>query len=265
MKTPENLITSTQNPRVKELVALRKERGTLALVEGAREIEAALQARALIRSVWLCPARLSEPERALLPQLSAACPEPTEVAPHVFEKIAYREHPGGLLVVVQPQRRALSQLALSQRPLLLLVEGVEKPGNAGAMLRTADAAGVDAVLFCDCPLDLYNPNLIRASLGTVFTLPAVATTGEEACAFLARQGIRPILAAPQAERDYFDADLSGPCAIVVGSESAGLSRTWEKLNALRVRIPMQGSSDSLNVSVAAAILLFEALRQRREN
>ncbi len=262
MKESEPLISSTQNPRVKALVALRKERGGAVIVEGVREIDAALSAGVPVQAVWLCPALLSESERALLPQLAAACSQHIEVAPHVFEKIAYREHPGGLLVVVEPKRLTLMDLALPHSPLLLVMEGIEKPGNVGAMLRTADAAGVHAVLLCDCPLDLYNPNLIRASLGTVFTLPVVATTVQEACAFLLEHGIRAVVTTPHAQMDYSECDLSGPCAIVLGSEKEGISHAWEGVKAERVRIPMAGRADSLNVSVAAAVVLFEAVRQR---
>lgn len=257
------IITSVQNARVKTMLALRKERGGAVVVEGAREIALALAAGLPVRAVWRCPSLLLPAERELLERLAPGEAERHEVAPHVFAKIAYREHPGGLLVVFAPERRRLADLALPEPALLLVVEGVEKPGNLGAMLRSAEAAGAHAALFCDCPPDLYNPNLIRASLGAVFTLPVVETTRPEAIRWLGDREITLLLAQPRAETLYHACDLRGPTAIVVGSESGGISSAWRDAGAREARIPMAGRSDSLNVSVAAAILLFEVVRQRQ--
>ena len=257
-------ITSAQNPRVKALAGLRKrkerEAAGVVLVEGARELSRALDAGLAVRSAWVCTERLRGDEHELLARMDPAAIN--EVAPHVFEKIAYREHPGGLLVELRCAPRRLADVSLTSLPLVLVIEGVEKPGNLGAVLRSADAAGVDAVLACDCPIDLYNANAVRASLGTVFSLTVVEATSAEARAWLAERGLPVVAASPAAEREYFDAELARPCALALGSEAEGLSAVWTA-DAERVRIPMAGAADSLNVSVSAALMLFEAVRQRR--
>jgi TrmH family RNA methyltransferase len=181
----------------------------------------------------------------------------------VFEKISYREGPDGILAVGPLVGKALADLKLPKNPLILVAEGLEKPGNLGALLRTADGAGADAVIICDPATDLNNPNVIRASIGTLFYLPVAEAASSEALAFLKAKGIKTLSAVPDAEAVYTDVDLTGPAAIVVGAEDKGLSDVWKNSADLSVNIPMLGKNDSLNVSVAAAILLYEAVRQRR--
>ena len=169
----------------------------------------------------------------------------------------------GIVAVVRTPRVGLEDLDPPEHPLLVVLEGVEKPGNLGAILRTADGAGVDAVIAADPLTDAFNPSAIRASLGTIFSLPVVTATSAETLGWLGRRGIRPVAAIVEAAIPYTDADLRGPIAIVLGSEAGGLSEAWRQADVTAVSIPMAGIGDSLNVSVAGAVLLFEAVRQRR--
>ena len=178
--------------------------------------------------------------------------------------MAYREDSFGLIAVAKQPIKALNDIPLKKPPFVVVVEGVEKPGNLGAIIRSADAAGVDCIIVCGKSTDIYNPNVVRASIGTVFTVPAVKTTVSEAINWLKENGIKTIATTPQAELEYFDADLGGPCAIVMGSEHEGLSETWLSIADLLVRIPMMGLADSLNLATATTILLYEVVRQRRE-
>ncbi len=199
------------------------------------------------------------------------CPVPPDcraesvvsVAPNVYERIAYRGSTEGIVAVIRSRELALSDLQLPASPLIVVLESVEKPGNLGAVLRSADAAGADAVLVCDPLTDLWNPNLIRASVGAVFTVPCVACSSEAAIAFLRARGIRILTAQLQDSSLYYDCDMTGGTAIVMGTEATGLTPVWREAADAHIRIPMLGRLDSLNVSVSAAILLFEAVRQRR--
>ena len=186
-----------------------------------------------------------------------------EVSEEVYARIAMRESTEGVIAEVRTKERRLENLDLPERPLVVVLESVEKPGNLGAVLRSADAAGVDAVLFCDPLTDLWNPNLIRASLGAVFTVPCVACSSAEAIAFLKARGIRILTAQLQDSSLYYDCDMTAGTALVMGTESTGLTPAWREAADAHIRIPMLGRLDSLNVSVSAAILLFEAVRQRR--
>ena len=181
----------------------------------------------------------------------------------MYAKIAMREGTEGVIAEVRAKDRRLEDLALPERPLVVVLERVEKPGNLGAVLRSADAAGVDAVLFCDPLTDLWNPNLIRASIGAVFTVPCVACSSAEAIAFLKARGIRILTAQLQDSSLYYDCDMTVGTALVMGTESTGLTDAWREAADAHIRIPMLGRLDSLNVSVSAAILLFEAVRQRQ--
>jgi len=205
--------------------------------------------------------------------VDATSPSRFSCSEEVMAKISYRENPDGVLAVGPLVGKKLSDLELPENPLILVAEGVEKPGNLGALLRTADGAGVDAVIIADPATDLNNPNVIRNSIGTLFYLPIAEATSEETVDFLKKKGVRMLSAVPDADVVYTEADLSGPLAIVVGAEDQGLSNVWlarhsldeggEKQADLNVKVPMLGKNDSLNVSVSAAIILYEAVRQRK--
>jgi TrmH family RNA methyltransferase len=259
------LITSTQNQTIKDLLKLGKpaerKRSGLIVIEGYREIKKAVDRGIEISQVFYCPKFQDENLRQLTASLKAD--EIFEVSDHVFSRIAYRDNHDGLLVTVRPVSRTLDTLKTGENVLYLVIETVEKPGNLGAILRTADGAGVDAVIVCDSQTDLYNPNVIRASLGCLFTLDVVQAGSEDTIRFLKANGIRIYSAALKDSADYYSADFRQPCAIVLGSEAAGLSGLWIKEADRVLRIPMKGIADSLNVSVSAAILVFEAIRQRR--
>lgn len=261
------LITSPHNPRIKQVIALRdrkdRERSGLMRVEGYEELSLALESGVRPQTLFFCPALWRSPAQAhLLQRLRALGTETIEVSPRVFEKLAYRDHPDGWVATVPLITTALAELRLSARPLLLIAESVEKPGNLGAMLRTADAAGVDAVIAADPLTDWGNPNIVRASKGALFSVPVAAAAGADVLRWLAEHAIAVIAATPQAELRYTDADLRGPVAIAVGEEKHGLSRRWLDAAAQQVRIPMRGRVNSLNVATAAALLIYEALRQR---
>jgi TrmH family RNA methyltransferase len=185
-----------------------------------------------------------------------------ELTKDAFAKVAYRERPDGLLAVAPQWKRALADLALPAEPLLLVVEAIEKPGNLGTILRSADAAGCDAVIVCDPVTDIFNPNVVRASTGVLFSVPLAVEESARVLAWLREKKIRAIATTPAAEKIYTDADLRGPLAVVMGSEQFGLSEFWLKNCDLSVRIPMAGQADSLNVAMATIIALFEAVRQR---
>lgn len=255
-----NPITSVQNPRIKKLLDLQQKsaerrRTGLFVVEGQRELQHCIKADYKIESVFHCD------EIAPLPPLHAAT-ETVPVSRYVYEKIAYRDSTEGIVAVVKDRQLQLADLQLSSNPLVMVLERVEKPGNLGAVLRSADAAGVDAVIVCDPLTDLHNPNLIRASVGAAFTVPTVACTSEECIRFLKERGIRILTAQLQDSFLYYSTDMRQPTALVMGTESTGLTQVWRNAADAHIRIPMLGQLDSLNVSVSAAILLFEAVRQR---
>ncbi len=260
-------LTSTQNARVKEVARLRKraERDArrLFLVEGAREVSRALASGWRVDQLFYCPALHSRPDaEPLLAQARAAGAECFDCAPAVFAKLAFKEGADGWLAVVRQQARGLDELTLSQPPFLLVAEAIEKPGNLGSILRAADGAGVDAVLLCDGRTDLYNPNVVRNSMGSLFSVPVAEAAAPEVWRFLRHHHVHVLAATPQAEALYSDVDLRGPLAVVVGTESDGLSSAWMEQADLHVRIPMRGMADSLNVACATTLLLYEAVRQR---
>lgn len=256
-------ITSTQNPKVKSLLALEKPRERrkqqLFLIEGQKEISMALEAGYKIGNLFFCdeiidvddiPAPLKD-EKLLIP-----------VSKEVFDKIAVREGTGGMIAVAEMRVHALEQLTLSKNPLVLILEGVEKPGNLGAILRTADAANVDAVIICDPQTDFYNPNVIRSSLGCVFTKQVASATSEETIAWLQKNTIEIFCTYLQASKPYHTVDYQKPSAIVMGTEATGLTEVWVKNSNANIIIPMLGKIDSMNVSTAAAVVVYEAKRQR---
>jgi RNA methyltransferase, TrmH family len=259
-------LTSPSNPRVKELVALRRRRardgGAVTLVEGHAELVMALDAGVRPRSLFWCPALVDPDQLGTVDRAAGLGAEVVRLGREAFAKVAYRQSPDGWLAVVPAVPSALGRLALDARPLLLVCEGVEKPGNLGAILRTADAAGVTAVIAAGPVTDWGNPNLVRASKGTVFSVPVASAGSSEVLDWLADRSLPVVAATPDAETLLVDADLTGPVAIAVGSEKDGLSGPWLARAATRVRIPMLGRADSLNVATAAAILVYEAVRQR---
>jgi len=263
-----NVITSVQNARVKRLVTLQQKsserrKSELFIVEGQRELGHCVEAGFEVDSVFWCPAVCPSLEIVnSSPAVSHLQPPVFEVTPEVYEKIAYRGGTEGVIAVVRSRKLGLDDLQLSEHPLLVVLERVEKPGNLGAVLRSADAAAADAVIVCDPLTDLYNPNLIRSSIGAIFSVPCVACSSEQCIDFLKAHGIRILTAQLQDSHLYYDTDMSQPIAIVMGTESTGLTDVWRKAADAHIRIPMLGRLDSLNVSVSAAILLFEAVRQR---
>jgi TrmH family RNA methyltransferase len=245
----EDKIRSLQNARIKVVVRLlrdaaaRRESG-LTVVEGSREVARAVESGWTPEEVYVCFEQADETAQALVTDAERRGIRVFRCSTDAFEKMSYRENPDGLLAVGT------------------ITEKMEKPGNLGALLRTADGAGVDAVIVCDPATDLGNPNLIRASIGTVFYLPIALAASEDAVRWLKERSVRIVTTEPGAELLHTAADLTGSVAIVVGAEDAGLSSAWTSHADARVRIPMLGRNDSLNVSAAAAILLYEAVRQR---
>jgi TrmH family RNA methyltransferase len=264
---PTEKITSLQNPRLKELVRLRDRRprdeARVFLVEGYREIRRALEKRVPLRELYFAPDWfLGENEAALIEQARAAGAQLFELSKEAFAKVAYRERPDGLLAVAPQWKRELADLTLPAVPFLLVVEAIEKPGNLGTILRSADAAGCHAVIVCDPVTDLFNPNVVRASTGVLFSVPCVVGESAAVHAWLRAKGIRTVATTPAATALYSDVDLRGPLAVVMGSEQYGLSEFWLQQADQPVRIPMAGQADSLNVAMATIITLFEAVRQR---
>jgi TrmH family RNA methyltransferase len=260
----ETIITSVQNARIKHVVALqqksslRREEG-LFVVEGQREIEHCIA----------CGYEIVEMFSRSEEQSSHHTPHTTVVTPQVYEKMAYRGSTEGIIAVAKVKDHSLSSLLTphsslleTQNPLIVVLESVEKPGNLGAILRTAEAAGVTAVIVCDPLTDLYNPNLIRASIGGVFSVPVAVCDSKACIAFLKERGIRILTAQLQDSYEYYDYNMRRATAIVMGTESTGLTDQWREAADVHIRIPMLGRLDSLNVSVSAAILMYEAVRQR---
>jgi TrmH family RNA methyltransferase len=256
-------ITSTQNPKVKSLLALEKPRERrkqgLFIIEGKKEIKMALEAGYKIGNLFFCEDIIPATE---LESLGADDKLIIPVSRDVFDKIAVRENSGGVLAVAEQKVHLLKQIRLSENPLLLILEGVEKPGNLGAILRTADAAGVDAVVICDPQTDFYNPNVIRSSIGCIFTKQVASATSEETIAWLKDEKISIHCTYLKASRPYHETDFTKPSAIVMGTEATGLSDLWVKNSSSNIIIPMMGRIDSMNVSTAAAVVVFEAKRQR---
>ena len=282
------IITSAQNPKIKNLLLLqekskaRREQG-LFVVEGRRELEHCREAGLSIRTLFVCREIFgdidsaenyflcscpknqfpAESQSVLRHPTHSEAPSIIEIPEALYRKVAYRESTEGIIAEVEYKSLKLKDLQLPENPLIMVLESVEKPGNLGAVLRSADAAGVDTVIFCDPLTDLYNPNLIRASIGAVFTVPTVLASSQEAIAFLQERGIQILTAQLQDSSLYYDVDMRRGTALVMGTEATGLTDLWRKAASAHIRIPMLGRLDSLNVSVSAAILLFEAVRQRQ--
>ena len=262
------MLTSFQNAKVKDVARLRKRRnrgeGEPIVIEGEREVARAVAQGVSVHRLYYCLDLASSDGHSLVSSLKESPDvERVECSREVFEKLAYREGPDGILALADPPQWGLDDVQLSETPLVLVVEHIEKPGNLGTLLRSADAVNADAVLVCDPVTDLYNPNVIRASTGTLFSRPVVQTTSAAALAWLTTHKLHIAAALPDADLDYFDADLSGSLAVVLGAEHAGLSQIWKEAATVALRIPMCGQADSLNVSAAGVLFLYEALRQRR--
>lgn len=260
-------ISSLQNPRVKEAVRLRQRSHRddlgLMIVEGYREIKRALDNGHRASELFYCPEFFQgENNESILDRCRGNGAGLLRCRPAVFEKLSYRDRPDGLLAIAPQIRRGLADLHVPPEPLIVVAEAIEKPGNLGTILRTADAAGVHAVIVCDRCTDLNNPNVVRASVGTLFTVQVAEAESAAALAWLRERRIRILAATPHAEVVHSDVDLTRGTAVVVGAEQYGLTSTWMDNADVNVRIPMLGQADSLNVAAAATILLYEAVRQR---
>jgi RNA methyltransferase, TrmH family len=261
-------ISSLQNPLIKNLLLLqekpreRKEQN-LIVIEGVREIRLALMAGFTITDFIYCKEIIPETDLKELSSLSGIPTDLTEVPAEIYNRIAYRKDHEGAIALAAPKRIQFNDLKFGSSPLFLVLESVEKPGNLGALLRTADAASLDGVIICDPQTDIYNPNAIRSSIGCIFTMPVVTTTTQEAIDWLRSNHIKMFGTALTATRFYHETELGGPAAIIMGSEAYGLSQTWLDEADELIKIPMNGKIDSMNVSASAAVVVFEALRQRK--
>jgi len=265
------LISSTQNPKIKLLQQLQQKSSErrkygLFVVEGRREVERCLACGYEIDTLFFCPEIYGH---SSFPTPHSSFPTPhssflIQVTPAIYDKVAYRGGTEGVIAEVKTRQRTLDQLSLSDSPLVVVLERVEKPGNLGAVLRTADATHADAVIVCDPLTDLYNPNLIRSSTGAFFSVPCVACTSAECISWLKEHHIQILTAQLQDSHLYYDMDMTQPTAIIMGTEATGLTDQWRQAADAHIRIPMLGITDSLNVSVSAAVLMYEAVRQRRQ-
>lgn len=263
-------ITSVQNPKVKQVLHLRdksaRDQTQLFLIEGYREILRAVDQKWKIDQLFICPELfLGSNEPLLIDRIRKQGAQMFSCSEKVFRKMAYRDRPDGLLVIAPQRHLTLNELKhfpSSSLPFFVVAEAIEKPGNLGTILRSSDAVGVTGLIVCDRCTDIYNPNVVRASVGTLFTVPTVEAKGEETLQWLKEEGIAILAATPQAEKEFTDVDLVRPLAIALGTEQLGLSKRWMEQADLQVRIPMKGVADSLNVAMATTVLLYEVLRQR---
>ena len=269
------VITSAQNSKIKLLLELQEKSKTrkkegLFVVEGRRELLHCIEAGYAPFAVFFCPEIISEKDRteienAIEKQNAATLgklPLAIEVPQQLYDKVAYRGGTEGVVAEMHCKDLNLDSLKLKENPLIVVLESVEKPGNLGAVLRSADASGEDAVIVCDPLTDMYNPNLIRSSIGAIFTVPVATAKSDEAIAWLKAKGAKIYTAQLQNSEWYYDTDMKGATAIVMGTEATGLTNAWRNAADAHIKIPMLGRLDSLNVSVSAAILMYEAVRQR---
>lgn len=267
-------ITSAQNPKVKELLALqekskeRRKKG-LFVVEGRRELLHCIEAEFEPHTLFICRDILSDKDfdkilGAIEENFCDSTYPIVEISQQLYDKVAYRGGTEGIIAEMHCKELSLEGLKMKENPLVVILESVEKPGNLGAVLRSADASGVDAVIVCDPLTDMYNPNLIRSSIGAIFTVPVATASSEDTIAWLKSKGIKIYTAQLQDSEWYYDTDMKGGTAIVMGTEATGLTNIWRKAADAHIKIPMLGRLDSLNVSVSAAILMYEAVRQRKD-
>jgi RNA methyltransferase, TrmH family len=260
-------ITSFQNPLIKNITLLQekpreRKHQNLAVIEGLREVKLAISSGFTVPMILYCPNFLEAKELEILRARMSSSFELVEITAEIFNRLAYRKDTGGIVATVVPKRLLFHDLRPGDQPLFLVLETVEKPGNLGAILRTADAANLDGVIICDPQTDIYNPNAVRSSLGCIFTMPVVTSTTEHTILWLRESGIKIFGTSLTATKFYHETDYRLPAAIVMGSEALGLSQKWLDEADELVKIPMQGKVDSMNVSASAAIAVFEALRQR---
>lgn len=263
------LITSLQNPRVKQVVHLRdrneREKTGQFLIEGYREILRAAQSSHSIDTLFICPALfLGTNEGALIESIACQGASILSCDEKVFRKMSYRDRPDGLIAIAPQKHLSLQDLTLTPHPFFIVAEAIEKPGNLGTILRSSDAVGLDALIVCDRCTDIHNPNVVRASVGTLFTVPVVEADGKATLEWLKENKISILAATPSARQEFTEVDMTKPLAIAVGTEQLGLSEGWMKNADIQVRIPMNGVADSLNVAMATTLLLYEALRQRNQ-
>ncbi len=260
-------LTSAQNPRIKSVLHLRdkKERDVtgLFLVEGYREIRRTVDSGVDFESLYICPQLfLGSNEESLIQDAKAPV---FQLPDFLFQKISYRDRPDGLVGIAKQMKTDLNDLKIKSPSLYVVAEAIEKPGNLGTILRSSDAVGADGVIICDRCTDIYNPNVVRASVGTLFTLPVIEASGDDTLTWLKANQIQIVAATPAADLNFTDAPLSGNVAIVVGTEQLGLSQKWLDAADIRVKIPMNGVADSLNVAMATTLLIYEAFRQRQHS
>jgi RNA methyltransferase, TrmH family len=260
------VITSASNSRVKRLVALRDRRDRdnegVFVAEGMRAVERLVACNREIWELYVQVDVLTEEALRLVDHVHSLGVEIVELAPYPMAKASYRDHPEGLLAVCPQWKFALEDVQLRAHPLLLIAEGVEKPGNLGAILRTADATGCDAVIVSDPVVDIFNPNVIRAATAVVFSMPVVVSSPQILVPWLRERGVQTVATTPDTDLLHWDADFTKPTAVVMGAEDTGLSAEWFAASDVQVRLPMAGLADSLNVGVATAVVLYEAVRQR---
>ena len=264
----DEIITSSANPRIKAVVRLRDRRTQDAreriVIDGRREMTLALDAGIAIDEIYYCPTLLGEGDTGLLlepaQQRGARLIEVNEA---VFAKIGYGDRAEGAVAVGRRPGRSLDDIRLSSQPLVAVVEGVEKPGNLGAILRSADGAGIEAVIAVDAATDIFGPNVIRSSIGTAFSVPMVEASAEETINWLKNRRLALVAASPAGRETYTELDLTRPTAMVFGAEARGLTPAWTRAGAIHAVVPMRGRADSLNVSITAALFFYEAFRQRR--
>lgn len=272
IKMTINEISSLQNPKVKQVIHLRDKRerdqSSLFLIEGYRELLRAIDAGWKIQSLFICPSLflgVHEPE--LIQRIQSQGAQLFQCSEPVFHKISYRDRPDGLIAIAPQKKRTLKDFEphfqIFSHPFFVVAEAIEKPGNLGTILRSSDAVGLNGLIVCDRCTDIYNPNVVRASVGTLFTVPTVEASGEETLNWLKEKHVKILAATPQATTEFTQVDMTQPIAIAVGTEQLGLSDRWMQQADIRVRIPMMGVADSLNVAMATTLLLYEALRQRR--
>lgn len=263
-----NKITSAQNPKVKAAVKLRNKRERdqtgQYLIEGYRELSRAVQAGVAIDTLFICRELfLGDNEESLIQKIEESHGSITECQKSVFEKMSYRDRPDGLLAVAFQKPLSLDEIKLSEHPFIVIAVSIEKPGNLGTILRSADASGADATIVVDRVTDIYNPNVVRASVGTLFTKPVVQASSEDIYNWLIKNKIQIVTTSPSAQKNYTEANYKKGTAILVGSEQYGLPEFWFEKACENVFIPMKGVADSLNAATSTTLLLYEVLRQRQ--
>jgi len=261
-------LTSFQNPKIKQVLHLREKRerdkSNLFLIEGYRELSRAVENKQVIEILFICEELfLGENEFSLIKKIRAQGASIYPCDEKVFRKISYRDRPDGLIAISKQYKKALSDITFKNKnPFLVVAEAIEKPGNLGTILRSSDAVGVDALIVCDQCTDIFNPNVVRASVGTLFSVPVVGASTNDAIHWLKKNKIKIVAATPSAKEEFTKVDLTYPIAIAVGTEQLGLSKAWMEQADIQVKIPMLGIADSLNVAMATTLLLYEAQRQR---